>query len=281
MRKNLYSCRCAHRSRSSLSDPPSCRVPVSESARCSSSRVVWRSATRSRFQAIRRRHFPVPITRILDRALLIAVIHVYQPVALRLSIGPLEVVHQAPRVERPHARPIRNRSRQFRKLLAEKFSSPRIRYASALIRPVEIPAATLRDLNNRVVVLARNLHHQVVDAARPHFQTRFRERTLRRHHRAESRIRIAPRRRVRLNFRAAESPAFKRLRVTHAGNNAPAAVAVPHRNPSGKRACCTTEAGTALGICSLAACSPPPRTVAPTAASDPATNSRRFISLLR
>jgi hypothetical protein len=50
-------------------------------------------------QSIRRRHASVPQARILDRPLLIAVVHIDQPVALRMPIRPFEVVDQAPRME--------------------------------------------------------------------------------------------------------------------------------------------------------------------------------------
>ncbi len=63
---------------------------------------------------------------------------------------------------------------KFRKRLAVPLNASRAGHATVLIWPVEIAAAALRNLDDRVVVLLCDLCDQIVDAARPNFQTSFR-----------------------------------------------------------------------------------------------------------
>src|SRR5690348_7619062 len=104
------------------------------------------------------------------------------------------------------ARSLRNGARQFSQRFAVPLNPAPIRNAPILflIRTIEIPAAALRYLDRRMVVLLRDLRDQVVDAAWPHLQTSLGQRPFGRHRRLNLRVWIARATRVRLNFRSAE-----------------------------------------------------------------------------
>ncbi len=64
-------------------------------------------------------------------------------------------------------------SSKFGKFFAEELDPSRIGYAAILfvVRCVEIAASTLSDFDNRMVVLPRDPGHEVIDPARPYFQS--------------------------------------------------------------------------------------------------------------
>ncbi len=76
--------------------------------------------------------------------------------------------------------PILYRSGEFRKHLTVPLNSPHIRDTAVLfvIGRVEIAAATLRDLNDGMVVLLRNLSDEIVDSAGPYLHAGICQRTL-------------------------------------------------------------------------------------------------------
>ena len=57
---------------------------------------LWTLSSRLLHQSIRGRHLARTKAGILHRPLLIAIVHVDQAVALRMSVRPFEVVDQAP-----------------------------------------------------------------------------------------------------------------------------------------------------------------------------------------
>ena len=65
---------------------------------------------------------------------------------------------------------IRYRSGKFRQHLAIPMNASRVRYASVLliVRRVEIAASALCYLDDRMVILLRDLGNQVVDSTRPY-----------------------------------------------------------------------------------------------------------------
>jgi hypothetical protein len=62
-------------------------------------RSVYDTLGRLNIQMIGRSHATVPITRVLNRAFLITVIHIDQAIALGVAVGPLKIVQQAPGVK--------------------------------------------------------------------------------------------------------------------------------------------------------------------------------------
>src|SRR5580693_9334121 len=118
----------------------------------------------------------VPVSRVLDRALLASEVRVDQAVPLCVPFRPLEIVEQAPRVVRANAGPVRDRSCELREDLAVPLNSARVRYPSVVIAGgcVEIAAAALGDLDDRMVVFPGDLRNQVVDPTWPYFHARVR-----------------------------------------------------------------------------------------------------------
>src|SRR5947207_11151830 len=110
-------------------------------------------------------------------------------------------------MERTHLRSIRNGARKFSQFLPEPLDSPCVRYSAIFffVGSIKVAAAALRDFNRRMVVFTRDLHHQVVDSARPNLQARLRQRSLTGHLRTEPRVRIASRRGIHFNLGAAEA----------------------------------------------------------------------------
>src|SRR5580700_7411963 len=141
---------------------------------------------------------------VLHRALLIAEVYVGEAVSLAVSVCPLEVIQQTPRVERADIRAIRNRARQLGQLFTEERDTPRVGHSAIFIfvRRVEIAAAALRDLDDRAVVLARDSHHEVVDAPRPDFETGICERAFGGHHSLKERVAVTAGSFVIFEFRA-------------------------------------------------------------------------------
>jgi hypothetical protein len=54
-----------------------------------------------------------------------------------------------------------------------KGDTARVGNTAIFVRAIKIAAAILADLNYGLVVLARDLHHEVIDTARPNLQARF------------------------------------------------------------------------------------------------------------
>src|ERR1700722_3403613 len=67
----------------------------------------------------------VPVSRVLDRALLASEVRVDQAVPLCVPFRPLEIVEQAPRVVRANAGPVRDRSCELGEHLAVPLNSAR------------------------------------------------------------------------------------------------------------------------------------------------------------
>src|ERR1700691_737280 len=92
-----------------------------------------------------------------------------------------------------HPGSICNGTREFGKNGFKELLAAHIRYAAVFffVRRIHVAATALCDLNDGMIVFARDLGHEVVDTAGPNFQSRLRERTFRCHHRMEACIWIA------------------------------------------------------------------------------------------
>src|SRR5271165_4517289 len=71
-----------------------------------------------------------------------------------------------------------------------------------------------------MVILARDLHHEVIDAAWPHFKAGFGKRALSWHDRTEACVGVASSRRVSFDFSTAEASSCEGLHVARVGNDA-------------------------------------------------------------
>src|SRR5208283_3885228 len=96
----------------------------------------------------------VPEARILYRALLVAKVRIDQPIALGITLRPLEVVEKCPGMKGANPSSIGDRASQFREHFAVPLDSPPIRYATKFffIRGIEITGSALGDFDDRVVV---------------------------------------------------------------------------------------------------------------------------------
>src|SRR3984957_21103483 len=116
----------------------------------------------------------VPVSRVLDRAFLASEVRVDQAVSLCVSFRPLEIVEQAPRMIRANACTVRDRSCEFCEHLAIPLNSARVRYPAVVGGCVEIAAAALGDLDDRMIIFPGDLRNQVVDPTWPYLQARVR-----------------------------------------------------------------------------------------------------------
>src|SRR5690242_12413843 len=89
----------------------------------------------SGLQPVLRRHSPEPFPRVLDCPLLRRIIHVAQPEALAVTLGPLEIVQQAPRVISAHISPFGDRLRHSRDVALMVSSATVIANGPARVRP--------------------------------------------------------------------------------------------------------------------------------------------------
>src|ERR1700730_3323323 len=97
----------------------------------------------------------VPQARILYRALLVAKVRIDQPIALGITLRPLEVVEKGPGMKGTHPSSIGDRASQFREHFAVPLDATAVGYAAVFffIGSIEIPAAALGNFDDRVVVL--------------------------------------------------------------------------------------------------------------------------------
>src|SRR5437667_11912999 len=121
------------------------------------------------------------MSRILDRAFLVAKVGIDQPISLGITLRPLEVVEKCPGMEGAHPGSIGDRARQFRERFAVPLDTTPIRYATILrfIGSIEITTSALGDFDDRVVVLPCDLTDKVIHATRQHFKAGVCKRTLR------------------------------------------------------------------------------------------------------
>ena len=99
----------------------------------------------------------VPKTRIFYGALLVAKVGIDQPVALGITLRPLEIVKKGPGMKGANSSSVGDRAGQLREHFAIPLDSAPIRYATMFffIGGIEITASTLGDFDDRVVVLRR------------------------------------------------------------------------------------------------------------------------------
>ena len=109
----------------------------------------------SHIEPIGRSNSTVPKTRILYRPLLVAKVRIDQPIALGITLRPLEVVEKGPGMKGANPSSIGDRARQFREHFAVPLDATAVGNAAVffLIGSIEIPAAALRDFDDRVVIL--------------------------------------------------------------------------------------------------------------------------------
>src|SRR5215467_3928499 len=138
-------------------------------------------------------HSPVPKPGVFHRALLIAEVHIDKAVALTVTVGPFEIVEQTPCMKSANVRSISYGAGQLRKLGPEKLDSTCVRNMTIFffIRRVQITAAALCNFDDGMVIFLADLHYQVVDATRPHFEPCVSQRTFHRHLRMETSIGIS------------------------------------------------------------------------------------------
>src|SRR5215467_9374231 len=128
-----------------------------------------------------------------------------------------------------NTRAIRYRSRKFGQMLPVPINSAHVGNAPIffVIRSVEVATTALGDLDDRMVVLLRDLRDEIVDALRPDFQPCFCQRALGGHGGSNSSVRIACASGVRLNLRSAETSAHG-TRTARIGHDATRVVMEPH-----------------------------------------------------
>src|ERR1700722_10601165 len=97
----------------------------------------------------------VPQARILYRALLVAKVRIDQPIALGITLRPLEVVEKGPGMKGTNPSSIGDRASQFGEHFAVPLDATAVGYAAVFfcIGSIEIPAAALGNFDDRVVVL--------------------------------------------------------------------------------------------------------------------------------
>src|SRR5580658_1801469 len=119
------------------------------------------------------RHTSIPQPRVLHGALLVAVVHIREPISLRIAVSPFEIVKQAPCVKGTDIGAVGYGARQFRQFLTEEVNAARIGNVSPilLVRTIEIAASALCNLNDGPIVLACDLHDEIVDSPRPYLQS--------------------------------------------------------------------------------------------------------------
>jgi len=105
-------------------------------------------------------------------------------------------------MKRSHPCAIRDRSRQFCEFLAKEANPPPIGYATTLlvVRRVQIAALAFGDLDHGMVVFARDLHDEVIDASWPYFEASICRWTFGRHYSMKTRVPIAAARCVLLDL---------------------------------------------------------------------------------
>src|SRR5580658_3027856 len=132
----------------------------------------------NRAQTIFRSYLRIPLSRILDHALLCLEVDVRQSKPLAETFRPLEIIQQTPRMISAHVGPLRNALPQRRQILAVIRNAPPIVNRAARIRPVVVRTSALGNLDRRPVVIARNAHHHVIQRLRPDFPTEVSLRSL-------------------------------------------------------------------------------------------------------
>src|SRR5258707_13708779 len=93
----------------------------------------------------------VPQARILYRTLLVAKVRIDQPIALGITLRPLEVVEKGPGMKGTNPSSIGDRASQFREHFAVPLDSAPIGYATMFffIGSIKITASALGDFNDR------------------------------------------------------------------------------------------------------------------------------------
>ena len=100
-------------------------------------------------------------------ALLATEIYIGKPVPLRVTICPFEVIHRTPAWYARTLAPS-NGARQLRQNLAVKGDTARVGNMASFVGTVKIATAILADLNDGVVIFARDLHYEVIDTSWPY-----------------------------------------------------------------------------------------------------------------
>src|SRR6266704_4278810 len=108
----------------------------------------------SHVQAIGGSNSTVPEARILYRALLVAKVRIDQPIALGITLRPLEVVEKCPGMKGANPSSIGDRASQFSEHFAVPLDSAPIWYATMFffVGGIEVSASALGDIDDRVVV---------------------------------------------------------------------------------------------------------------------------------
>ena len=85
--------------------------------------------------------------------MLIAEVHIHKSKALRVAIGPLEVIQEAPSMISAHLRTICNSARKLLKVLPEKLNALHVWDTTILIGTVVVAATIFRDFDGNFVTL--------------------------------------------------------------------------------------------------------------------------------
>ena len=115
------------------------------------------------------RDFCIPERGVLRCALLIAIVNVGESEALAVTLGPFEVIEQAPRVVAADVGSVAHGACKFGEMALVEVGATGIRYMIAVgaVRRVPVAAAVFGDLDDRLVIFVADSGDDLVEACRP------------------------------------------------------------------------------------------------------------------